>query len=153
MEIQRKNIPFYNVQRNDIGQVAQRVKRNIQNLKQIDIDKAPFNTRQERFDSDKKIERKQSEVTDSPQMVSWNPHIEEERARYTLMKNTVVEQPQPSASFKSSTKRAWAVPSHFIGPGNYNEPSSMEKKSFNREYNYNPPIKIRSTYRTHSSLS
>jgi len=73
-------------------------------------------------------------------------------ARYSIMKNTMKEQNQPSASFKSSTKRAWAVPSHFIGPGNYNEPPSMEKKSFNREYNYNPPIKIRSTYRTNSSL-
>ena len=87
-------------------------------------------------------------------MVSWNPHIEEEKARYAVMKNTVTDHNQPSACFKSSTKRAWAAPNHFIGPGNYNQESTMEKKSFNREYNYNAPHKIRGgSYRTHSSLA
>ena len=32
-----------------MGQVALRVKRNIENLKQIDIEKAPFNSKQDRF--------------------------------------------------------------------------------------------------------
>jgi len=41
--------------------------------------------------------------------------------------------------FKSKTKREWATPSHFIGPGNYYNSQSMEKKSFNREYNYRVP--------------
>ena len=36
------------------------------------------------------------------------------------MKNTLIEQNQPNASFKSNTKRAWAVPNHYIGPGKYN---------------------------------
>ena len=65
-------IPFYNVERNDIGHVAQRIKRNIENLKQIDIDKAPFNSKQERFQGEK-VQSKEREF-DSPEMVTWNAH-------------------------------------------------------------------------------
>jgi hypothetical protein len=136
-----------------MGQMALRVRRNIENLKQIDIQKAPFNTKLERFTSREHREVTQ-EGSESPTMVNWNSRREREReARQNMMmKNISMHEAQPSAAFKSNSRRSWAIPSHYIGPGNYDCPYSLEKKSFNREYNYKPPNKIRGTYRTRSSL-
>jgi hypothetical protein len=55
--------------------------------------------------------------------------------------------------FKSKSKRSWMNPSPAVGPADYNCTTTFEKKSFNQEYHYKPPIKIRSTYRTRSSLA
>ena len=57
------NTPFYEVDRNDLGKHALRVRKNIENLKQIDIDKAPFNIKERRFCSDSKFDKRQSEAS------------------------------------------------------------------------------------------
>lgn len=69
------------------------------------------------------------------------------------MMRKVTNQPQLTAQFKSKTKRSWVVVTNELGPGDYEQPSLLEKKSFNQEYNYNPPVKIRSTFRTRSSIA
>lgn len=63
--------------------------------------------------------------------------------------------PQLTSQFKSTSKRSWIEASNELGPGayDYKHYCFMEKKSFNQEYNYHPPVKIRSTYRTRSSVA
>lgn len=93
--------------------------------------------------------------------MNWNPlktAIKHERPYRSineyemLVKRHKTEKNQHSV-FKSKTKRSWMMSSNEVGPGNYNYTATFEKKSFNQEYHYKPPNKIRSTYRTRSSLA
>lgn len=42
-------VPYYNIIRNDIGFKAEKMKRYIDNLKKINIEKTPFQTSSKRF--------------------------------------------------------------------------------------------------------
>ena len=77
----------------------------------------------------------------------------ERELKFELMRRALPNEVQPSATFKSKTKRSWVAPSAQPGPGNYYPVENLEKKSFNKEYNYVAPLKIKSTIRNRSSLS
>lgn len=44
------DVPFYEINRHDIGKKAAKMKKIIENLKQIDIVRAPFNSNQPRME-------------------------------------------------------------------------------------------------------
>jgi hypothetical protein len=49
LENRGAQVPFYNVVRSDIGYKAEKMKRYIENLKKINVVKAPFEVAEKRF--------------------------------------------------------------------------------------------------------
>ena len=140
----QQKTPFYDVERNDLGKRALRMKKNLENLKQIDIEKAPFNSKMPRFGADG---RKSTQASEPPQL---GARVDRERGRGVVIKK---ERVQESSVFRSrSQQRAEAGTGEGVGPGEYNCPLSLEKRSFNVEYKYEWANRVRPGQRTRSSL-
>lgn len=107
------------------------MKRYIENLKKINIQKTPFQTSTKRFkDDEAQINMIMYEFESEPKRV-----FSEQKTK------------QPSSCFKSGTKREVFKSEQKPGPGEYNLKvrsnggyESVEKKSFNKYYNNTKPI-------------